>query len=381
MFLRAVGLLSLTLLHLVNSISFSSPPPTPTPTLPNRSRQDAPQPTPSADLQHWGIMRRDDDLFISSHRWPDSLCGWQNTSVVTESQVKCSTSSTCVYYASNTIWPGIVNCCPGLDCVPWTTCYGADEISKLPDLTKTSGGFALLCTRLHNEVCVTWNYPDLDARHYGCRTTSNSWDVFNFALEFTDTVTVRYDHSLITADDNMVSSYAASFSSFSISQTGDSGLTTSSESFDATQISKPSSSSSDRSTSTTPTGAIVGGVIGGVAGGAVIALAGVFLYLRRKKGKDQTKAGVSSEYSGGPSQSLPGNRPIYLSAGMQKPSEIDSRESPYQISEVWGTAPADRAHEMQGDTNPMLEADSKHVLHSKDIAAELPAESRRVAGP
>ncbi|KAJ9484857.1 hypothetical protein VN97_g8513 [Penicillium thymicola] len=385
MFLCAVGLLALSLLQLVHGIGFLSLTPTPTPTLtlPDRPHQDGPQITPGVDLRQWAIMRRDDDLVTSSYQRVNSLCGWHDASF-SDDYDRCGKGLTCAHHVSNSNWPGMIGCCESSNCAFLTACYGANELSISPDLGTTTDRFTLLCTLLHSEACVTYNYGDFEAAHYGCGTTSANREMFTFAIDnpSTGTISVRYDHTISTVDDDIVSSYASRFSSTPNSQVGDVTMTSSSEpsdsseSSEATQTSEPSSSPSEKSTATSA-GAIAGGVVGGVAGGAAIALAGVFLCLRRKKRRNRPEAGGGSGYGGGP-QSMSESQPSNLTVGMQLPAEMESRESPYQFSQSQDTASANTAHEMQGDTHPVVEADSNYASHSKDNAAELPAESRYI---
>ncbi|KAJ5447394.1 hypothetical protein N7445_002215 [Penicillium cf. griseofulvum] len=388
MFLCTVGLLTLSLFQLVHGISFLSPTPTPTLTLPDTPHPDAPQPTSGTNLRRWGIMRRDDDLVTSSYDWDDNVCGWENASFGDYSTMTCQSDLTCVHHASNSNWPGMIGCCKTSNCAFRKTCYGDDEASKL---AKTSDQFTLLCTVLSSAACVTYDYPDLNARNYACGPTSSIQNMFTFALNnpSTGALTVRYDHSLRTIGDDIVSSYV---SRFSLSPTrGDDTSTSSSATISSSESSKatptPTSEPSsppletEKSNSTTSVGAIAGGVVGGVAGGAAIALAGVFLCRRRKKRRSQPKAGGGSDYGSGGPQSMSESQPSYLTVGTQPPSEMESRPSSYQFPQAQDTASANRPHEMQGDTHHVVEADSNHVSHSKDNAAELPTESTSIARP
>jgi hypothetical protein len=283
----------------------------------------------------------------------------------------------------------MIGCCQKLNCGFDKTCYGDAEASKLG---KTSDYFTKLCTILGAAECITYNYGEINARHYVCGRTSTIKDMYTFAIGAASSgaSTVQYDHSLSMVGDAVVSSYVSRFSSPPHSQSGDPTTTSnsassSSEPSMAPPTPEPSSPPLETATpnSSTPAGAIAGGVVGGVAGGAAIALAGVFLYRRRKRRnqRNQPEVGGGSEYGSGGPQSMSGSQPSYLTVGMQSPSEMESRPSSYQIPQPQHTASTDMAHEMQGDTHHVVEADSTYASHSKDNAAELPAESRDIARP
>ncbi|OJJ08887.1 hypothetical protein ASPVEDRAFT_90094 [Aspergillus versicolor CBS 583.65] len=331
-----------------STVSSSNPSPPP----------PAPQTTPSPQLKH----RR--DATTVTHRLTDraSICGWQDA-VNDGYPVSCDPGSTCAYQRPNTKYPGMLACCEeGLGyCGFYSTCINLSQVSATPSIAVPSQPLAIYCTDATAPACVTWFYSDISVTDFGCSMESTAMDMYTSAdASATTSGTVdHYELYLTQVGPEVVDSYLSTYGTDSVENNKATNAPTSTQS---------PSSAANSDTKSKNTGAIAGGVVGGVAGLALIGAAGFFVGRKfNNSKKSQGAEGVGANDDKGPYVSVPESHSPYSVNETQFASEMGTDETRQQVSEVDGSAPADRVYEMQETTVKDTEG--------KNFTAELPADS------
>lgn len=240
----------------------------------------------------------------------------------------CSASQTCMSHGQDLSYPAMLGCCSSSSCSFVTTCADASQIAATPSFTDTPQPFTTYCTETDYPACATDIYSDVDVTFFLCLSTSGIGVVYTTGLSYysTGTVVDRYDAYLTPANDDVLSSYTATFSTPSASSTSSS-----------------SSSDEPKESNESNAGPIAGGVVGGVAGVALIAAAG-FFFFRKKPQPDNDPVLPDHDY-----KPVPAPVPAQL-ADSQMPPEMAPNDPVHNLPEAEGTAYEMRSNQVQGKT-------------------------------
>lgn len=244
-------------------------------------------------------------------------------------------------------------------CGFYSTCINLSQVSATPSLANPSQALAIYCTDATAPACMTWFYSGIDVTDFGCSMESTGIEMYTWAdASVTTSGTVdQYELYLTQVGPEVVDSYLATYGTDSVENKATNAPT-------STDSPSPNANSGKSNN----TGAIAGGVVGGVAGLALIGAAGFFVGRKfNNSKKTQGAEGVGANDDKGPYSSVPESHSPYSVNDTQFASEMGTDETRQQLSEVHGSAPADRVYEMQETTVKDTEG--------KNFTAELPADS------